>query len=82
MALTKGSERKVGWVTLNAMSYSGAISASVQQAVTQFVTETEKIIKSLRDELGAEPMPPVIYHYTDSGGLRVTCPPESSPVEM
>lgn len=52
------------------MSSFGAIPPSVHQAITQFVTETEKIIKSLRDDLGAEPTPTTIYHYTDSGGLR------------
>lgn len=52
------------------MSSSGAIPSSVQRVINQFVAETEKIIKSLRDALGKEPVPPVIYHYTDSGGLR------------
>jgi hypothetical protein len=52
------------------VSSSGAISSSVQLAIKQFVSETEKIIKSLRDALGKDPVPPVIYHYTDSGGLR------------
>ena len=65
-----GSEGKVGRVTLDAVSSSGAIPSSVQQAVNQFVTETKKIIDSLRDDLGTESVPPVIYHYTDSGGLR------------
>ena len=65
-----GSEGKVGRVTLDAVSSSGAIPSSVQRAVNQFVTETKKIIDSLRGDLGTESVPPVIYHYTDSGGLR------------
>jgi hypothetical protein len=65
-----GSEDKVSGVTLDAVSSSAAIPSSVQQAVNQFVTETKKIIDSLRDDLGTESVPPVIYHYTDSGGLR------------
>lgn len=52
------------------MSSPSAIPSSVQQAITQFVTETKKIITSLRDDLGTEPTPTLIYHYTDSGGLR------------
>ena len=65
-----GSEGKVGRVTLDGVSSSGAIPSGVQQPVNQFVGETEKIIKSLRDALGKEPVPPVIYHYTDDSGLR------------
>ena len=51
-------------------SFLARFRFSVQQAVNQFVTETKKIIDSLRGDLGTESVPPVIYHYTDSGGLR------------
>jgi len=52
------------------MSSSGTVPFSIQQAISQFASETDKIIKSLRDDLGAGPTPTVVYHYTDSSGLR------------
>jgi hypothetical protein len=42
----------------------------MQDALDKFSREAEQIIASFRKNLESQKPPPIIYHYTDAGGLR------------